>query len=150
MEEGVLRIRGGNQSLPPSLDPSLQRFFCLSFGAWIILLMRIVLPAISTDGMSSDDVDALTESTREKMVAALRDISSLGPLGKTSAKDAPRLEDLTSEAQDGSGKKGDSDNTGMSREESRTSSRDGHESKGSTTEDEMDEDAVLLKRPTGA
>ena len=113
---------------------------------WLIYL---VLPAISTDGMGPDDVDALTESTREKMVTTLRDISTTGPSGTKSAKDAPRLEELTAEEQDGGGEKGDSDKEGLLRAESATSSGDGHESKGSTTEDEMDEDAVLLKRPSG-
>ena len=117
------------------------------------LTLNPVLPAISTEGMGPDDVNALTESTREKMVATLRDISVPGPLGKTSLADVPPLEELSKDQQMGwaSDEKrtgrpfADASGTGSRSGESHS----GEESKGdSTTEDEMDEDAVLLKMPS--
>jgi 1-acyl-sn-glycerol-3-phosphate acyltransferase len=51
-----------------------------------------VLPPISTEGMTSEDVDQLVESTRSAMVTALEAISRPGPSHRTNIKLAP--EDL--------------------------------------------------------
>lgn len=39
----------------------------------------IVLPPVSTDGMTTSDVQSLADSVRDKMIAALKEISAPGP-----------------------------------------------------------------------
>ncbi|ORX35002.1 putative 1-acylglycerol-3-phosphate O-acyltransferase [Kockovaella imperatae] len=117
-------------------------------------VLRIrVLPAITTEGMGPDDVSALTQSTREKMVATLREISAPGPLGRGPARDVPPLEKLPSEQQLGQpteGRRRSSDD-GSVADSQNGDSRNREEGQwDSTTEDEMDDDAVLLKKPTGS
>ncbi|RXK36661.1 lysophosphatidate acyltransferase [Tremella mesenterica] len=115
-----------------------------------------VLPPISTAGLTVDDVSSLAESTRRQMLETLIQISSPRPTQPSPSPsssiddlETPRAEfppvldmtkqRLTSTRQenrsDGSEEKGGSE---LSLVDSRG---------GETTEDEMDEDAVLLKRP---
>ena len=138
MDSGSLRIKGESSQAQPG---------------WLAEKNRVaVLPPISTIGLTSDDVTSLAESTRELMLATFRDISAPAPrqsdppsarlqsrhrdiktdeLGETPA-DSERLPsiapdvDLEGDVEDEEGGK------------------DGEEE---TTEDEMDEDVVLLKRP---
>jgi len=121
-----------------------------------------VLPPISTDGMTSDDVNLLAESTRELMLSTLKSISQPSRSSSTSHKlssitstsddmadtpvEAQKRSSTTREAalkREGEESEEDEGRTGGS-EMSKVDSRGGE-----TTEDEMDDDAVLLKRPAG-
>jgi len=112
--------------------------------------------------MTSDDVNLLAESTRELMLSTLKSISqpsrSSSTLHKlssiTSTSDdmadtpveAQKRSSTTREAalkREGEESEEDEGRTGGS-EMSKVDSRGGE-----TTEDEMDDDAVLLKRPAG-
>jgi lysophosphatidate acyltransferase len=117
----------------------------------------VVLPPISTEGMTSEDVDALVESTRSAMVKALEEISRPGPSHQTDIRLAP--EDLQTPLAELPRQLGHSDDATPRRrnqEDSDDTPMKGGsalrkvESRGAeTTDDEMDDDAVLLKRPKG-
>ncbi|KAK4686994.1 lysophosphatidate acyltransferase, partial [Tremellales sp. Uapishka_1] len=107
-----------------------------------ILRIRI-LPPIVTTGLSSDDVTPLAESTRQSMLDALNQISVAGPSSQPdipidSAEAEPVPTSLAPEetAQVDEGVRQRSASAETEKERS-----------GETTEDEMDDDAVLLKRP---
>ena len=117
MDEGVLRIKG-------------QRAQLISCNN---LIARVVLPPVSTDGMGPEDVDGLTESTRQLMQGTLLDISRPSP--PSNPEPAPSPGEAAVSRPSGSTASSDKGRT----------SEDG--SGGQTTEDEMDDDAVLLKRP---
>jgi len=119
-----------------------------------------VLPPISTEGMTSEDVDALVESTRDAMVEALEAISRPGPSHQSNIKLAP--EDLQTPLAELPRQLGHSDDATPRRRKDESNDdtpmkpmKGGSElrkveSRGAeTTDDEMDEDAVLLKRPKG-
>jgi lysophosphatidate acyltransferase len=116
-----------------------------------------VLPPISTEGMTSEDVDELVESTRNAMVKALEAISRPGPSHQTNIKVAP--EDLQTPLAELPRQLGHSDDATPRRRKDEsnddTPMKGGSElrkveSRGAeTTDDEMDDDAVLLKRPEG-
>jgi lysophosphatidate acyltransferase len=108
--------------------------------------------------MTSEDVDALVESTRTAMVKALEAISRPGPSHQTNIQIAP--EDLQTPLAELPRQLGHQDDaTPRRRKEddktetplaSRGSELRKVESRGGeTTDDEMDDDAVLLKRPKG-
>ncbi|KAK1921308.1 1-acylglycerol-3-phosphate O-acyltransferase [Papiliotrema laurentii] len=104
-----------------------------------------VLPPVSTQGLTADDVTALTESTRESMLVALREISQPGPDGDKTAKvraieaRSSTPEETEPARVEPESRQASVEPVGSEGGKSR-SSEDG-------TEDEMDEDAVLLKRP---
>lgn len=112
--------------------------------------LRPVLPPIPTTGLGPDDVTALTESTHDQMLATLKDISHTQP-GESEAQSRPRLATPSTESgvelksDERPGSKRQQSGSGCSEEDS----SDGHGTKDSSdgTEDEMDEDAVLLQRP---
>ncbi len=112
-----------------------------------MLLLIEVLPPISTEGMTADDVTSLTESTHDAMQETLKEISRPDP--RHFAPQHPTVESSPSQPEQVASRAGEEDielrerkiHSGMS-EGGR--SRNSEES----TEDEMDEDAVLLKRPT--
>jgi lysophosphatidate acyltransferase len=107
--------------------------------------------------MTSEDVDALVESTRSAMVKALEEISRPGPSHQTDIRLAP--EDLQTPLAELPRQLGHSDDATPRRrnqEDSDDTPMKGGsalrkvESGGAeTTDDEMDDDAVLLKRPKG-
>ncbi|KAL7420334.1 1-acylglycerol-3-phosphate O-acyltransferase [Cryptotrichosporon argae] len=109
-----------------------------------------VLPPISTHGLTADDVHALCESTRALMLDALADMSAPG-----AAKRHAELPAATSElARAQAGEDGDALATAVEARaqpdlvdgEARAR-RPAHGGEAETTDDEMDDDAVLLKRP---
>jgi lysophosphatidate acyltransferase len=110
--------------------------------------------------MTSEDVDQLVESTRAAMVTALEAISRPGPSHRTNIKLAP--EDLQTplaelprqlgEPAEGTRRR---DRKQEVSDETESGLEGGGELRkvesrgGETTDDEMDDDAVLLKRPKG-
>lgn len=110
-----------------------------------------VLPPISTEGMTSEDVDALVESTRKAMVEALEAISRPGPSHQTNIRLAP--EDLQTPLAELPRQLGEPDEATPRRRkedgETENELRKVESRGGETTDDEMDDDAVLLKRPKG-
>ena len=106
------------------------------------------MPPIPTEGLGPDDVNALTESVRETMLEALREISEPGParMSEMSDTDNPVVapEALVAAPITSSG----TQEVVQVGEESHIESTKTSEDEVDTTEDEMDEDAVLLKRPT--
>lgn len=132
-------------------------------------LTRSVLPPISTIGLTSSDVDALVESTRSAMVTALESISRPGPAHRHDIHVAP--EDLQTPKAElprqlGHPIQTDQEEKTRRRNQQQESSSDdtpaittttsvttGNELRtvdsrgGESTEDEMDDDAVLLKHP---
>ncbi|WVR03265.1 hypothetical protein IAU60_000256 [Kwoniella sp. DSM 27419] len=115
-----------------------------------------VLPPIPTAGLTTDDVTALTESTREMMLETLRDISQPGPSGKRTQIASP-AEPLVDDKQPEQDQDIGADLVVKAVDESSDCpSVDGADatddvisrsSGNDSTEDEMDDDAVLLKRP---
>ncbi|ADV24659.1 lysophosphatidate acyltransferase [Cryptococcus gattii E566] len=127
-----------------------------------------VLPPIPTTGLTVDDVTTIVESTRESMLHALREISEPGPSSSLSTSSATPLappipehitqplagapiqldiSDSIALRQRGANSSGIS--SGICSEWSE-SERKFEEKSEETTEDEMDEDAVLLKKPKGS
>ena len=115
------------------------------------LILTEVLPPISTEGLTTEDVTALTESTRETMLATLREISEPGPASISEIKEdrasyetpvvpvqvvekvlSTLVEPVEVLEQP----------TGTDLEQGRSNEEEADEN-----EDEMDEDAVLLRRP---
>ena len=139
-----------------------------------------MLPPVSTKGMTTEDVASLTASTRDKMIATLQEISSPRQIrGEKAAvpegsADTPRAssagpDDRESryglrsragakvvDAQEELEKRIEAEETGTqdgTRQDEEERNRDtGKEDASSreTTEDEMEGDVVLLKRPKGA
>lgn len=121
------------------------------------LLICPVLPPISTDGMTSDDVTSLAESTRQLMLDTLRSIST--PSSTQKSAQIPAVSDDVADTP-AEGEK-ESSNTqkvlqeveiprGEAKQPSESELSIFFHSRGEeTTEDEMDDDAVLLKRPAG-
>ncbi|ODO09088.1 hypothetical protein I350_02688 [Cryptococcus amylolentus CBS 6273] len=128
-----------------------------------------VLEPIPTIGLTVDDVTSLAESTREAMLQALREISvptssSSGP-STSSAGIAPPISAIVTDPPVGAPiHLNISNNDAQSALRQRLALRSGEHSReassegskrgatsrdGETTEDEMDEDAVLMKKPTG-
>ncbi|WWC66947.1 uncharacterized protein I206_100854 [Kwoniella pini CBS 10737] len=110
-----------------------------------------VLPPISTAGLTSNDVTQLSEDTREKMLETLREISEVGPSGKkpTIQLDEISQPEIAKEEIKEKEKKPvhlDISNSGTEHKEEEANSRSS-KSGNDSTEDEMDDDAVLLKRP---
>lgn len=107
--------------------------------------LTAVLPPIPTTGLTFDDVSSLTESTREAMLKALKEISRPVP---AATKTAAAIETSVSKATALEKIRGSEQNSvdqllvasAQSDATSEAASRD-------TTEDELDGDAVLLKRP---
>jgi lysophosphatidate acyltransferase len=104
--------------------------------------------------MTAENVDELVESTRLAMVKTLEEISRPGPSHKSNIQIAP--EDLQTPIAELPRQLGEPIETRRRKEVSagsETESGNGLrkvESRGAeTTDDEMDEDAVLLKRPKG-
>lgn len=134
MEEGSLKIRG---------ESTINCCRLTRSNRW--LLLTSVLPPVSTQGLTADDVTALTESTRESMLVALREISQPGPDGDKTAKvraieaRSSTPEETEPARVEPESRQASVEPVGSEGGKSR-SSEDG-------TEDEMDEDAVLLKRP---
>ncbi|WWC57935.1 uncharacterized protein I303_100470 [Kwoniella dejecticola CBS 10117] len=114
-----------------------------------------VLPPIPTIGLTASDVTQLSEDTREKMLSTLRDISEPGPSASRSPITASQTDTRQPEQSpetDGNlenEKKivhldiAQSSDTAKEEDMVSRSSKSGNDS----TEDEMDDDAVLLKRP---
>ena len=132
------------------------------FGPWVPHLADdLVLPPISTEGMTSEDVDSLVESTRSAMVTALEAISRPGPSHRTNIKLSPEdlqtpLAELPRQLGEPVGQESDSRRRKQEGSDESASGLEGGselrkvESRGGeTTDDEMDDDAVLLKRPKG-
>jgi len=107
--------------------------------------------------MTSDDVDSLVESTRDAMVQALEAISRPGPSHQHNIKLSP--EDLQTPLAELPRQLGDPEEATSRRrndeDTTETPMKGGSDLRkvesrgGETTDDEMDEDAVLLKRPKG-
>lgn len=149
-ESGVLKIRGKKRCLP-QLDQYTDTL--------------LVLPPIPTTGLTVDDVTTVAESTRESMLHALREISEPGPSSSLSTSSAtplaPPIPEHITQPPAGApiqldisdsialrqrGANFSSISSGVSSEWSE-SERKFEEKSEETTEDEMDEDAVLLKKP---
>lgn len=104
-----------------------------------------VLPAIPTTGLTADDVPRLTETTRDAMLAALKELSppaaklpeAAQSSGKSTAVEGNQLDSLRQRPLAESA-------------ETSTASLVDTLSRGESTEDEMDDDAVLLKHPKAA
>lgn len=119
----------------------------------------VVLPPIPTTGLTVDDVTSLAVSTRESMLHALREISEPGPSSSISTSSAvslaPPISENTTQPPAGASIQLDISESGALRQRGVPSSGVSSEwSEGKfeaqseeTTEDEMDEDAVLLKKP---
>ena len=124
----------------------------VSLGLWVWeRRLKPVLPPIPTAGLGPDDVTALTESTHDQMLATLKEISHPHP-SERQPQTPPRLAGPSAESSAES--EMDAGKPGSERRQSESGSgeedsSDGHGTKdsGDGTEDEMDEDAVLLKRP---
>ncbi|OWZ45843.1 lysophosphatidate acyltransferase [Cryptococcus neoformans] len=118
-----------------------------------------VLPPIPTTGLTVDDVSSLAESTRESMLHALREISEPGPSSSISTSSAvslaPSISENTTQPPAGAPIQLDISESGALRQRgvpssgvsSEWSERKFEAQSEETTEDEMDEDAVLLKKP---
>ncbi|WWC85697.1 uncharacterized protein L201_000563 [Kwoniella dendrophila CBS 6074] len=116
-----------------------------------------VLPPIPTVGLTADDVTKLSEDTRERMLNALRDISEPGPSEKQTAQitEAEQFSDDVKNIEDQNKKtvhlnvEGDQNNQedGQVLFESEDITSRSSKSGNDSTEDEMDDDAVLLRRP---
>lgn len=121
----------------------------------------VVLPPIPTTGLTVDDVTSIAESTRESMLHALREISEPGPSSPFSTSSAtplaPPIPEHITQPPAGAPIQLDisdsialrqrgANSSGISSEWSE-SERKFEEKSEETTEDEMDEDAVLLKKP---
>ena len=116
-----------------------------------------MLPPISTEGLGPDDVNSLTESTRDMMLKALREISSSTSstprsLESAQAKSTEETEDAqTPRAMSEEPRYGLRSRTsgtplrGVESEKAKARAESSRE----TTEDEMEGDAVLLRRPKG-
>ena len=114
-----------------------------------------MLPPISTTGLGPDDVSDLANSTRELMLRTLKDISAPGPSSASAPRAIPSeetrsnnlekkaAEGLRERRQEGSSSGGAQDVRSQEPLELDQTNSRGEE----TTEDEMDEDAVMLKRP---
>jgi lysophosphatidate acyltransferase len=110
------------------------------------------LAPIPTTGLGPDDVTALAESTHDQMLATLKDISRDG---QSETARAAQSSSPTSSSKDESALQKAGEEKPISQEHADDDSRDADSSDGlgtkdssDGTEDEMDEDAVLLKRPT--
>ncbi|WOO79683.1 putative 1-acyl-sn-glycerol-3-phosphate acyltransferase [Vanrija pseudolonga] len=105
-----------------------------------------ILPPISTKGLTADDVHALAESTQKLMLETLIEISAPAP---SPAPKALRAADSSTAKTTSSQLIVDGDNKLRSRSASDTpaTSSIAASTESLTTEDEMDDDAVLLKRP---
>lgn len=111
--------------------------------------------------MTSEDVDSLVESTRSAMVTALEAISRPGPSHRTNIKLSPEdlqtpLAELPRQLGEPVGQESDMRRRKQEGPDESASGLEGGselrkvESRGGeTTDDEMDDDAVLLKRPKG-
>ncbi|WVQ85206.1 hypothetical protein IAT38_007371 [Cryptococcus sp. DSM 104549] len=128
-----------------------------------------VLPPIPTTGLTSDDVTSLAESTREAMLTALRSISAPGPSSSSSSSSsaAPLAPSIPTEitkpptvapihldiTESGLRQRSGRAEGSVSSSEADAATTEGEtEGKsegrgGETTEDEMDDDAVLMKKP---
>ncbi|RSH89433.1 1-acylglycerol-3-phosphate O-acyltransferase [Saitozyma podzolica] len=121
-----------------------------------------VLPPIPTVGLTADDVHSLAESTQELMLQTLISISTPGPSqlrdspptveDHKASISAPPQDPTTGERQlrnrEGNSSDGSSGVGASHVGETGSGGQLGSSvSAGSTTEDEMDEDAVLLKKP---
>ncbi|KAL1409664.1 1-acylglycerol-3-phosphate O-acyltransferase [Vanrija albida] len=105
-----------------------------------------ILPPIPTVGLTADDVTSLVESTQKLMLETLKEISA--PPAPPAIK-APRAADSSSAKTTSSQLAVQGDTELRSRAASDTAAKSITTSTESlqTTEDEMDDDAVLLKRP---
>lgn len=90
---------------------------------WVAL--TLVLPPISTKGKTSEDVSKLAEETRDLMLKTLVEISAPGEASKPIKEVAPLPSEVPVAVNPPSALKTGSE----------------------TTEDEMDDDAVVIKRP---
>lgn len=97
-----------------------------------------VLPPISTKGLSTDDVNELIEKTRDQMLATLRQISLSAKGIEAPVADDVREETFRPEAILDSAPEDVLELKAAAAEQA---------SSPITTEDEMEGDAVLLKRP---
>lgn len=112
-----------------------------------VRLMSIVLPPIPTDGLTADDVNNLVETTREAMLSTLIEISEPGPSqlatdegAHVSVQGRPEEKSPAEPSQPAPRPK----SRDVASDETRATDTD------HSTEDEMDDDAVLLKRPLAA
>ncbi|TXT06060.1 hypothetical protein VHUM_03533 [Vanrija humicola] len=111
------------------------------------LKIKTVLPPISTKGLTADDVHALAESTQKLMLETLIEISAPAP---SAAPKAIRAADSSTGKTTSSQLAVDGDNELRPRSTSSdtpATSSIAASTESLTTEDEMDDDAVLLKRP---
>ncbi|WVF66335.1 hypothetical protein IAT40_001075 [Kwoniella sp. CBS 6097] len=127
-----------------------------------------VLPPIPTAGLTADDVTSLTESTREMMLGTLREISVSGPTNKRIAsgrqhsaeeqqsnisqrglQEAETLQEKPKSIHLNIGNGHDVDGVKTTERSEDVASRTSRGSGNDSTEDEMDDDAVLLRRPRG-
>jgi hypothetical protein len=111
-------------------------------------LMSTVLPPISTIGLTSEDVTRLSETTHDEMLKVLQEISAPGPSGIKSHSGPQKSESTATSAPAP---------TAELRQRPAEQSRGPEElqqapaltkRRGSdSTEDEMDDDAVLIEKP---
>lgn len=109
-----------------------------------------VLPPIPTEGLTSENVDELVETTRGAMVAALESISRPGPSRESDIRVAPEdLQTPRAELPRELGSAEEEEQPRRRKQESQVGSELNlvDSRGGETTEDEMDDDAVLLKHP---
>lgn len=120
-----------------------------------------MLPPIPTVGLTADDVHSLAESTQELMLQTLISMSTPGPSqlrespptveDHKASISAPPQDPVTGERQlrnrEGNSSDGSSGGGGKAGETGSGGQLGSSVSAGSTTEDEMDEDVVLLKKP---
>lgn len=130
MEGGDLRLKGK-----------------LRLGLLHVKLTHVVLPPIPTEGLTANDVNGLVESTREAMLSTLIEISEPGPSQLRSVKGAISSAEKGSEGKTQSGSSPAAASPVVA--DTATDEARGMETDHST-EDEMDDDAVLLKRPQAA
>lgn len=108
------------------------------------MLNKTVLPPISTEGLTVSDVNGLVETTREAMLSTLIEISEPGPSQRKAVDGARLSTEETAESENRSEASNSSPSpkgTSTPGDEARATDTD------HSTEDEMDDDAVLLKRP---
>nr|ODO02187.1 lysophosphatidate acyltransferase [Cryptococcus depauperatus CBS 7855] len=144
-----------SSSVESTLLPFKKGAFHLAIQAQIPVVPVVFLPPIPTTGLTSDDVTSLTESTRELMIKTLCEISA-PPAPVSAALSQPSvptdvIKPTTAAVHSnipGSGLHQRECCRDVSTEVSdRKSVANSRASGGETTEDEMDEDAVLLKIP---
>lgn len=107
-------------------------------------LTRAVLPPIPTEGLTVSDVDGLVETTREAMLSTLIEISEPGPSQWKTVEGARVFTEETAESENRSKASNPSpspEGTSAAGDDARATDTD------HSTEDEMDDDAVVLKRP---